>query len=160
MVAAAVTLRAGHAAVSSRDLVRHCQGLLSSYKVPYTIRIVESMPTTGSGKILKTALREMMASGPRSSSPRGLRNDADGSSVHASSFAVEVVDARNLASLDGIAVDSGCDLMVVECASEQEFLSALSVSLGCDGPLIFYVAMDPDRIDRVLEIGGLGGLPR
>ena len=151
MVAAAVTLRAGHAAVSSRDLVRHCQGLLSSYKVPYTIRIVESMPTTGSGKILKTALREMMASGPRSSSPRGSRNDADGSSVHASSFAVEVVDARNLASLDGIAVDSGCDLIVVECASEQEFLSALSVSLGCDGPLIFYVAMDPDRIDRVLE---------
>ena len=40
------------------DLLRHCQNHLSAYKVPTVVQIVEQIPRTGSGKIVRFELRE------------------------------------------------------------------------------------------------------
>lgn len=66
MVHAAVVLRQTNVAVTvtAQELIAHVRGLLSAYKVPAVLNVVESLPTGGSGKVLKTKLREM-ASGAR-----------------------------------------------------------------------------------------------
>ena len=43
--------------VSAADLVAWCRINLAQYKVPAQVHIRQGMPMTGSGKILKTALR-------------------------------------------------------------------------------------------------------
>lgn len=50
-------------AVTSRDLVDWCAARLAHYKVPFALHLLPRMPTTGSGKILKTELRRMFGSG-------------------------------------------------------------------------------------------------
>ncbi|MGA1600472.1 MAG: AMP-binding enzyme, partial [bacterium] len=49
-------------AVSASEIRAFCQARLSEYKVPYVVEFVDRMPTTGSGKILKTKLRQDFAS--------------------------------------------------------------------------------------------------
>ena len=44
-----------------RELVGWCQARLAHYKVPAAVHVLERMPTTGSGKILKTELRRIFA---------------------------------------------------------------------------------------------------
>jgi long-chain acyl-CoA synthetase len=57
-VHAVVVARAGMA-LSSETIVSHCRTLIAGYKVPRSIEIRSSaLPLSGSGKILKTALRE------------------------------------------------------------------------------------------------------
>ena len=41
-------------------LIRHCETLLSSYKVPHAVHIVDAIPRTGSGKIMRFKLRELL----------------------------------------------------------------------------------------------------
>lgn len=50
-------------AVTSRDLIDWCAARLAHYKVPSAVHLLPRMPTTGSGKILKTELRRMFSSG-------------------------------------------------------------------------------------------------
>ena len=70
MVHAAVVLRTKHH-ISSQELVGHARGLLSAYKVPAVLQVVDSLPTGGSGKVLKTKLREMaVSSGVKSAANR------------------------------------------------------------------------------------------
>jgi acyl-CoA synthetase (AMP-forming)/AMP-acid ligase II len=45
--------------VAETDLKRFCATQLSDYKVPDTIRFVESLPRNANGKVLKTALRSV-----------------------------------------------------------------------------------------------------
>jgi len=56
-VTALVVLKEG-SRVSPEDLIRHCRERLSYFKVPRSVERVEELPRTGSGKILKRALRE------------------------------------------------------------------------------------------------------
>jgi acyl-CoA synthetase (AMP-forming)/AMP-acid ligase II len=56
-VHAVVTLRPG-AALTLEQLQEHCRNLIAGYKIPRGLEIVEAMPLSGVGKILKTALRE------------------------------------------------------------------------------------------------------
>jgi fatty-acyl-CoA synthase len=56
-VKAAVVLRAGGAATAD-ELVAFCRGCLAAYKSPRSIDFVAALPKTGSGKILKRALRD------------------------------------------------------------------------------------------------------
>ncbi len=42
--------------LEEEDLTRHCKGRLAAYMVPKAFRLLESLPTTGSGKIDKKAL--------------------------------------------------------------------------------------------------------
>jgi hypothetical protein len=71
LAAAAVVPRpsAGAAAADggrAAELIAWCRGRLAHYKVPSRVVLMEALPTTGSGKVLKRALREMLAvsSGP------------------------------------------------------------------------------------------------
>ena len=43
------------------DLIRHCATLLSHYKVPQAVHLVDAIPRTGSGKIMRFKLRELIA---------------------------------------------------------------------------------------------------
>jgi rifamycin polyketide synthase module 1/2/3 len=42
-------------------LIEHCRQHLSSYKVPAVVHVVDAIPRTGSGKIIRFKLREMVA---------------------------------------------------------------------------------------------------
>jgi acyl-CoA synthetase (AMP-forming)/AMP-acid ligase II len=55
-----VVARAG-AATTSADILDHCREHLSSYKVPHSVHFVNEIPRTGSGKIIRFKLREILA---------------------------------------------------------------------------------------------------
>eukprot|EP00803_Ostreobium_quekettii_P007582 evm.model.scf_983.1 EVM.evm.TU.scf_983.1 scf_983:18-7581(-) len=57
LVHAAVALRQGEAA-TDQELIQWCESRLAFYKVPSAVHMLESLPTTGSGKILKTELKD------------------------------------------------------------------------------------------------------
>ena len=42
-------------------LAGHCRAQLAPYKVPREFRIVDALPKSGVGKVLKTELRERLA---------------------------------------------------------------------------------------------------
>jgi fatty-acyl-CoA synthase len=50
---------------TSEELTEHCKGLIAKFKVPKTFSFVESLPRTGSGKVMKHVLRESSISGNR-----------------------------------------------------------------------------------------------
>lgn len=57
--------------VTPRELIDWCASRLAHYKVPAAVHILPKMPTTGSGKILKTELRKMFggAAAPTAAAP-------------------------------------------------------------------------------------------
>ena len=57
-VVAAVRLLPGEAA-NEPELIAWCAGRLSNYKVPTAIRIVDSLPRTGTEKVKKSELRSL-----------------------------------------------------------------------------------------------------
>jgi long-chain acyl-CoA synthetase len=58
LVMACVVVKPGHA-LSATDLIVHCGQSLANFKVPRRVEISETdLPKSGSGKILKRALRE------------------------------------------------------------------------------------------------------
>ncbi|KAL4451847.1 hypothetical protein ABPG75_007509 [Micractinium tetrahymenae] len=81
LVGAAVTLRPEAQAsekgraVTSRELIDWCAARLAHYKVPSAVHLLPKMPTTGSGKILKTELRRMFGGGSAGASA-GAGSDA------------------------------------------------------------------------------------
>ncbi|KAH8837873.1 putative NRPS-like protein biosynthetic cluster [Pyricularia oryzae] len=48
--------------VSKEDLISHCEGLIGRYKIPKHFRNTESLPRTGSGKIMKHVLKKKLES--------------------------------------------------------------------------------------------------
>ncbi|QDZ21473.1 polyketide synthase [Chloropicon primus] len=113
MVTAAVRIQPGSSA-SERDLVRHCQKALSSYKVPSRILIVSEMPTTGSGKILKTELRKNY-----------LASKGEGS---ATTFSLkDCKDLWEVVSHGGVEAEEGEAVILVECESEGDLAVALNL---------------------------------
>jgi long-chain acyl-CoA synthetase len=58
---ACVVLRDGQV-VDAEAIRAHCAQLLSAYKVPQTIEFVQTIPRTGSGKIMRFKLRDALAS--------------------------------------------------------------------------------------------------
>ena len=56
-VAAYVTIKAG-ASVTEDELIAHCREQLAAYKIPRSIGILEEMPKTATGKIMRRALRD------------------------------------------------------------------------------------------------------
>lgn len=45
---------------TSEDLTAHCQRLIARYKVPKAFHIVDSLPRTGSGKVMKHRLKDLL----------------------------------------------------------------------------------------------------
>jgi len=60
VVQAFVVLQAGKS-ITSHDLVAFCRIRLAHYKCPRSVEFRESLPRTGSGKISKRAIRELLA---------------------------------------------------------------------------------------------------
>jgi fatty-acyl-CoA synthase len=56
--AAFVTFRAG-ATAGAEELLEHLRGRLARFKVPKTVRVLDAMPVSAAGKILKTELRRI-----------------------------------------------------------------------------------------------------
>jgi fatty-acyl-CoA synthase len=54
---ALVVLRAG-ASVSESQLIEFCRSQLAHYKCPHSIEVVDNLPKTGTGKVLKKDLRK------------------------------------------------------------------------------------------------------
>jgi acyl-CoA synthetase (AMP-forming)/AMP-acid ligase II len=56
-----VVARAGET-VDAEALLGHCRARLSAYKVPHTVHVIDAIPRTGSGKIIRYRLRELLPS--------------------------------------------------------------------------------------------------
>lgn len=56
-VHAALVLKAG-AAVSQEELYAHCKTLIAGYKCPRSISLLDALPISGAGKVLKTEIRK------------------------------------------------------------------------------------------------------
>ena len=54
-----VVKRGGHD-IEARQILDHCRGRLSAYKVPFSVHFVDEIPRTGSGKIIRFKLREAL----------------------------------------------------------------------------------------------------
>lgn len=54
-----VVARPGHA-IERAALLAHCRAQLSAYKVPHVVHLIEAIPRTGSGKIIRYKLREVL----------------------------------------------------------------------------------------------------
>ena len=65
---ALVTLKPGSQA-KEHDLLEFCRSRLSHYKCPRSLEFLESMPKTGSGKVLKRELREKYGTAVKSTVP-------------------------------------------------------------------------------------------
>lgn len=65
---ALVTLKPGSQA-KENDLLEFCRSRLSHYKCPRSLEFLESMPKTGSGKVLKRELREKYGTAVKSTVP-------------------------------------------------------------------------------------------
>ena len=63
MVHAAVVLQPNAASLSSQQLIKWCHASLAAYKCPTSVHLMAELPLTGSGKVLKTALRTGLAPG-------------------------------------------------------------------------------------------------
>ena len=46
--------------IESDALLVHCRTHLSAYKVPHTVQTIAEIPRTGSGKIIRYKLRELL----------------------------------------------------------------------------------------------------
>ena len=47
-------------AFENEALLAHCRAQLSAYKVPHIVQVIGEIPRTGSGKIIRYRLRELM----------------------------------------------------------------------------------------------------
>jgi acyl-CoA synthetase (AMP-forming)/AMP-acid ligase II len=56
-VHAALVLKQGQS-VRPEELIAHCKTLIANYKCPRSVAILEALPLSGAGKVLKTKLRE------------------------------------------------------------------------------------------------------
>jgi acyl-CoA synthetase (AMP-forming)/AMP-acid ligase II len=59
-----VVTRAGTDIGGGEAILAHCRGHLSAYKIPSEVHVVDVIPRTGSGKIIRYRLRDRLASGP------------------------------------------------------------------------------------------------
>ena len=72
MVHAAIVLRnPSSTPLTPQQLIAWCQSQLALYKCPTAVHIVEELPTTGSGKVMKNVLRATFTrgSGPAAAAP-------------------------------------------------------------------------------------------
>jgi long-chain acyl-CoA synthetase len=51
-----VVLKSGNK-LNSKDIVKHCAGQIASYKVPFFVEFVESLPKNSTGKIMRKDLQ-------------------------------------------------------------------------------------------------------
>jgi len=57
---ALVVLKSG-SAINEAQLLKYCRAHLSHYKCPHSIQFLDTLPKTGTGKLLKKELRDKYA---------------------------------------------------------------------------------------------------
>jgi acyl-CoA synthetase (AMP-forming)/AMP-acid ligase II len=57
LVHAVVVLKPGQS-LSQDALYEHCKSLIAGYKCPRSLELIEALPISGAGKVLKTELRK------------------------------------------------------------------------------------------------------
>ena len=139
--------------ITPRDLLDWCGARLAHYKVPSTVHILANMPTTGSGKILKTELRAMFGGGAASSTVWEERPAAGGPTPAAVTLAEAAAvlaaacggELRCQALDAGLGVEWGRELLpdlgyllVVEKAAD------ISQQVGCGGSDVIELAALPE----------------
>ncbi|KAL4853302.1 4-hydroxybutyrate--CoA ligase 2 [Chlorella vulgaris] len=119
LVGAAVTLRpeVTAQATSSKELIEWCSTRLAHYKVPAAVHILPRMPTTGSGKILKTELRNIFGGSSSGKTSGGAAPAAPGPMTVSLAEAAAVLAAACGGDLscqpldDGLGVEWGRELL-------------------------------------------------
>jgi fatty-acyl-CoA synthase len=59
----AIVVRKPGQSTTEEEIIEHCRGKLAGYKIPKSVDFVDELPKGGTGKILKTVLREKYWSG-------------------------------------------------------------------------------------------------
>ena len=96
--------------VNPQDIVTWCHSQLALYKCPTTVHVVEELPTTGSGKVLKKVLRATFSHG------------SGATALAVASPAVTAVPAGEMAS-------SATQIQAVASAAAQAAVSAVAPRL-------------------------------
>jgi len=76
------------------EIIEHCRSLLAHYKCPHSVEFLESLPKTGTGKILKRDLRKKYWQGRESIRPESATQQENGNASEPS----RVFDARGVKS--------------------------------------------------------------
>lgn len=98
MVHAAVVLHTISPAVTSQQLIKWCHASLAAYKCPTSVHLMPELPLTGSGKVLKTALRASFAMGSVSKAAPAVLTAAQASQA-AQHSAAEAQENRSAAAI-------------------------------------------------------------
>jgi acyl carrier protein len=147
-----ITAAAAAAAVLAgvqKQLTEWCRSRLAHYKVPSQVHVVEAMPVTGSGKILKTELRQRFAAaGPAkpAAAPTGPARPAAAAAAGRSTAAAQPVSSAIQQQQQQVplsAADSAATL-------DLQVAAALAQGLGVPPPLV-----DADK-DTLVLTGGHG----
>ena len=163
LVGAAVTVVPGTTSVpTSKELISWCRSRLAEYKVPYVVHVVDRFPTTGSGKILKTRLREVFAAsaGHSGAPPMGIKSlvESDVNSLVSTKrnedAAIFSSDAKKVSSLR---TAGGLEMVVGQLMSACSISAAFSVQEAlttADGHALYadmsYVVL-VERSDQIGE---------
>ena len=95
--------------VNPQDIITWCHSQLALYKCPTTIHLMDELPTTGSGKVLKKVLRATFSHGSGAAAP----------AAAAASSAVTAAPAAEMPS-------SAVPILVVASAAAQAAVNAVA----------------------------------
>jgi acyl-CoA synthetase (AMP-forming)/AMP-acid ligase II/3-oxoacyl-(acyl-carrier-protein) synthase/acyl carrier protein len=180
MVHAAVVLRpsrpgrSASPALTQQELIAHACGLLSAYKVPAVLKFVESLPMGGSGKVLKTKLREMAvasslsvtATKQKQQQPRARVGGGGGASAEAVSSIFSPSSARSASggsayeeyAVEWVAIPAATDWVPLASDSRVRINASASggssKAAGMAGDMIGLLA----QIDDSLTAPGVSGV--
>ena len=127
MVHAAVVLRAPILTpVRPQDLIAWCHSQLAAYKCPTTVHVVEELPVTGSGKVLKNVLRATF--GKSATVPAAIT--PGGSPAATASTAAAAVAAVAAVTAPDVATSADALLAATAATAEEAAVSAVAAGLG------------------------------
>jgi hypothetical protein len=119
-------------AAAPATLVEWCRARLAHYKVPSQVHVLEAMPTTGSGKVLKRQLRTMLVPSAATHAPRVAATGGAAAGAAASSASPlaahdalrplevsSVGGARGLARLAATALGPGAPVLALPLAESR-----------------------------------------
>lgn len=139
-----------------KELVAWCRSRLADYKVPIAVQIVDSFPTTGSGKIMKTELRKMFSGS--SSRDTGVKEDlvypsnASGLAAYISTMAggsLDVMDIGKKLSDYGPRIIRGASYLFITRTFEMSAAVMKSLCETAISHLIIISLQRPD--DKIFD---------
>jgi len=108
----------------SAALIEWCRTQLAHYKVPSVVHVLDALPTTGSGKVLKRQLRDMLGSAPATAAAASTASAAAAPAAHGDGqplvqLAVPGVSAEQLARAATALLGAGAQLIALDGSGTQ-----------------------------------------